>query len=200
MLYAGWLYAAVLDPSGTFNGLYMTKDFGANWTKVRLPVDPVTGLFASNNETRGDFDPLGAANQAMVLTIDPVNPNIVYLGGSSIIRVDTTTVRDAHNITAFDSSLNDGGTVQTASTGAAVPKFPGGETSVYGLPESPNESHLRAIRRVRRLVIAHARNGAYKQLPGRVWPGRTRRASLCSFLAGSGTRPLPSSRLASSRP
>jgi subtilisin-like proprotein convertase family protein len=147
LLYGGWIYAAVANANGTLNGLYLTKDFGANWTRVRLPVDPNTGAFASNNETRADFDPLGTANQAMVLTIDPVNPNIVYLGGSTIIRVDTTPVHDARNITAFDSSRTTTdlgpapGTVQTQSIGAVRTKinpFTGREWSVYGMPEPPN--------------------------------------------------------------
>ena len=60
-LYAGWLYAAVLNPGGgSFNGLYMTKDFGANWTKVQLPSSVSTffntywspGLFHSSVQSQ----------------------------------------------------------------------------------------------------------------------------------------------------
>ena len=36
-LYQGWLYALVANPAGGFDGLYMTKDFGQNWTKVHIP-------------------------------------------------------------------------------------------------------------------------------------------------------------------
>ncbi|HEX2971488.1 MAG TPA: proprotein convertase P-domain-containing protein, partial [Tepidisphaeraceae bacterium] len=40
LLYQGWLYAAVVAASpgreGLFDGLYVTKDYGQNWTKVRL--------------------------------------------------------------------------------------------------------------------------------------------------------------------
>ena len=39
-IYAGWLYAAVATPAGGFFGLFVTKDFGQNWTKVRIPTLP----------------------------------------------------------------------------------------------------------------------------------------------------------------
>ena len=42
--YQGWLYAAVENPNGTFNGLYVTKDDGANWTLVQLGNIPGTDL------------------------------------------------------------------------------------------------------------------------------------------------------------
>ena len=35
-IYAGWLYAAVATPTGGFDGLFVTKDFGENWTEVQL--------------------------------------------------------------------------------------------------------------------------------------------------------------------
>src|SRR5262249_39543425 len=45
--YQGWLYAAVVDPTGNFLAMFMTKDFGLNWTQLNLPA---TGGFATNNE------------------------------------------------------------------------------------------------------------------------------------------------------
>src|SRR5205085_7235012 len=60
-LYAGWLYALVSSPQGTFVGLFVTKDFGANWTKVDLPWIPdnpaAQSAFATNDETHNDYDP-----------------------------------------------------------------------------------------------------------------------------------------------
>ena len=35
-IYAGWLYAAVATSSGGFDGLFLTKDFGENWTKINI--------------------------------------------------------------------------------------------------------------------------------------------------------------------
>ena len=39
-LYEGWLYAAVATPTGGFDGLFVTKDFGQNWTKVGIKTLP----------------------------------------------------------------------------------------------------------------------------------------------------------------
>ena len=39
-IYAGWLYAAVATASGGFDGLFMTKDFGENWTHIQLDSLP----------------------------------------------------------------------------------------------------------------------------------------------------------------
>ena len=36
----GWLYAAVATPTGGFDGLFVTKDFGENWTEVNIPTLP----------------------------------------------------------------------------------------------------------------------------------------------------------------
>ena len=36
-IYEGWLYAAVEPASRAFDGLLVTKDFGQNWTEVRIP-------------------------------------------------------------------------------------------------------------------------------------------------------------------
>ncbi|MFO0926215.1 MAG: Ig-like domain repeat protein [Gemmataceae bacterium] len=136
-IYQGWLYAAVVTQGGTLDGVYMTKDFGQNWTRLRLPtrVWGAAGgsqlFLPSNDDTIArDYDPFsppGAlsaqGNYDICMTIDPNNPNVVYLGGMGsgvpyqIIRIDTTTTQDAHNLTGFDNSNNDGGLIQTATTG-----------------------------------------------------------------------------------
>ena len=36
-LYEGWVYAIVATATGDMQGLYMSKDFGANWTEIQLP-------------------------------------------------------------------------------------------------------------------------------------------------------------------
>ena len=55
-IYAGWLYAAVATSTGGYDGLFMTKDFGQNWTQVNIatcrppptistrPYPPMTSL------------------------------------------------------------------------------------------------------------------------------------------------------------
>ena len=59
-IYAGWLYAAVATPAGSFDGLFVTKDFGQNWTKVRIPtLPPVFGTIAqaiaTNDVSQPDY-------------------------------------------------------------------------------------------------------------------------------------------------
>ena len=132
ILYQGWLYAAdVSTPTqvtadnqhvagGHLEGLYLTKDFGQNWTRVKLP--DLGGGIPSNDSRLGDVDPLGVqtpagvpvphpldldnfgdGDYAFALAVDSANPNVVYLGGTSqftgpgLIRVDTTGVSDAHS-------------------------------------------------------------------------------------------------------
>jgi subtilisin-like proprotein convertase family protein len=103
LIYQGWVYAAVVNPNGTFNGLYLTKDTGANWTQVNLPhVQTPLGLGTPtndetnpNHDTEGGIDqtsgfsnntaqtsvPGGNGNYALSLAVDPNNPSVVYLGG-----------------------------------------------------------------------------------------------------------------------
>ena len=52
-LYEGWVYAAVATAGGAFGGLYVTKDFGQNWTEIRLPViNPnLPDQTSTNNDT-----------------------------------------------------------------------------------------------------------------------------------------------------
>src|SRR5262249_134676 len=105
--------------SGTLDGLYVTKDFGQNWTKISLfklapndatPTnDPTTG--ATFNVIDGSAVPGGKGNYDLSITADPNNPMILSLAGpgwatgDSIIRVDTPRVYDAHAFyTPLDSS------------------------------------------------------------------------------------------------
>ena len=74
----------------------LTKDFGQNWTKVRIPTLPqVPGIpfnqaIATNDVGQPDYPILGGNRDFRRpgqlrhrLAVDPTNPNIVYLGGSS---------------------------------------------------------------------------------------------------------------------
>ena len=88
-IYSGWLYAAVTTSAGTFDGLFVTKDFGQNWTQVGLTTLPqLSGSLyqpsiPTNDITQEEY-PIDIQNQGslyLTLTIDPTNPNIVYLGG-----------------------------------------------------------------------------------------------------------------------
>lgn len=120
----GWLYVMVIEPSTALNpaglnGLYLTKDFGQNWTKIHIPLGTNDHLAADHAIFTGEGE------SASALAVDPVDPNIVYIGGSinrnsahQLLRVDVTALTDVHAF-YFNDNLNDGGAVR-GSTGAAV--------------------------------------------------------------------------------
>jgi subtilisin-like proprotein convertase family protein len=129
-IYSGWLYAAVSNSSGTFNGLYVTKDFGENWTQVGLSTLPILTAYQpaipTNDITQQEYpiDIQNRGNLYLTLTTDPTNPNIAYLGGfggddypsgTGLIRVDTTNIWDAHDLVAGSNFAADGGTVDLNS-------------------------------------------------------------------------------------
>jgi subtilisin-like proprotein convertase family protein len=139
--YQGWLYALVANS----NILYVTKDFGQNWTPVRLPANAtVLPNVPSNNPTLGNVN-LGTNDQSLSLAIDPTNPNIVYVGGTQITRVDTTLLKDAHAFVAFDNGNPDGGLDTISTTGGIALKDPlnrGIPTPFYNLIRDPNNPFL----------------------------------------------------------
>ena len=119
-IYEGWLYAAVSNSGGSLAGLFVTKDFGATWTLVQTPtvsfspefgnvfspISPLTSAVPSNDTSKGDYDvttsPVFTQGQyTLSLAVDPNNPNIAYLGGTSdgqesgLIRVDITGLYDS---------------------------------------------------------------------------------------------------------
>jgi subtilisin-like proprotein convertase family protein len=134
-LYEGWLYAAVADPFGHLDGVYLTKDYGQTWTKLQIYTLPDNGLVprlaAPSNDgfTNPNYDVLGSrvfqhGNYNLALTVDPTNPNVVYLGGtangnqSGLIRIDATRVYDSHAVSAYNGTYFDvGAPLQTSSTG-----------------------------------------------------------------------------------
>jgi subtilisin-like proprotein convertase family protein len=139
--YQGWLYALA---AGT-NTLYLTKDFGQNWTPVRLPVNTSFGLnVPSNNPTLGDVN-RGSSDQTLTMAIDPTNPNVVYIGGTQVYRVDTSRLKDAHAIVAFSNDNPDGGLNTVATLGGIALKDAinrGIPTPYYNLIRDPNNPFL----------------------------------------------------------
>ncbi|WP_422931842.1 Ig-like domain-containing protein [Singulisphaera sp. PoT] len=135
LLYEGWIYAAVANTNGKSLGLYLTKDNGTTWTRIYTGTVPSPGTVVaqpSNNPSQSYYDTLGSntapnANYNISVTVDPNNPNIVYLGGTNIgqtsglIRIDATTLYDSHAAVAYDNSRPAGGT-EFSSNGRVVLK------------------------------------------------------------------------------
>jgi subtilisin-like proprotein convertase family protein len=160
-LYEGWIYAVVNTGGGAFGGLYVSKDFGQNWTKVRLPVTGVVSnpISTNNDSIATDYSVDGnaqfpQANYDVSFAVDPNNPSIVYIGGTAdanpvlngqyggFIRVDTSTIADPYATVAYDNSNNDAATIQFNTQGALNIKAAGGPTSVgTGLPLGPGEPY-----------------------------------------------------------
>jgi subtilisin-like proprotein convertase family protein len=165
-IYEGWVYAAVATPAGGFLGLFVTKDFGQNWTEVHIPTMPQVSQNAQaipSNDVGlgnyaitggGQFSPQG--NYDLTLALDPTNPNIAYLGGSAdggqtaLVRVDATNLWDAHALVPYSNFNNDGGTLTLSSAGPAVveslrqapPFFL--NTVLDAIDETPYENFIRS--------------------------------------------------------
>ena len=65
------LYAFVANANGLVHGLYRLDGAGAVWKKVTNPPDV---LPPNNGRSQGDYD--------LAIALDPVNVNLLYLGGS----------------------------------------------------------------------------------------------------------------------
>ena len=122
LLQQGWLYVLVAQPGGGYGqsggqvvGLFVTKDFGQNWTQVQIPAfGPFNSQYVipTNNEAERDYElfgrqtprgaPFGQGNYDIALAVDPNNPNVLYLGGTrefgptGFIRIDLTGLHDAY--------------------------------------------------------------------------------------------------------
>jgi hypothetical protein len=143
--YEGWIYAYVANTSGSTNGLYITKDFGENWTRIKFGITQVPALtgiipvIPTNDDTKPDADILGGkatgdtkqGNYDISLTVDPTNPNIIYLGGTAdvppgatLIRLDITGLEDPHDVVGYNNFRNDGGKLERNTVGGVqVKKF-----------------------------------------------------------------------------
>ena len=153
--YQGWVYALVAGAGtnasgGPIDGLYMSKDFGRNWTRVRLngyrPPNTVFTQYGTNDVSAPEYNPFGLdasanseGNFTQSLAVDPLDPNIVYLGGANeatraplggFLRVDVTRLEDAQNITAYNNSLPN-----TLPVGVQA----GGPRLQFGQPNNPGD-------------------------------------------------------------
>jgi hypothetical protein len=107
--YQRWVYAAVANTDGTLKGLYMSKDAGDNWVRVFAPKPTDPPFFFT------DF----GGNHSLTVAVDPTDPNIVYLGSDQLVRIDTTFINDAYNLSLYQHSNPDGGLIRPLTTGGA---------------------------------------------------------------------------------
>jgi large repetitive protein len=135
-VYEGWLYAIVSTPNGLLNGIFVTKDFGENWTEVNIPTEPnegyqTTPAIPANDVQLTNYSVIGSTqfpqgNYNMAIAVDPQDPSVLYIGGtrdgnqSGLIRINLTDIWDAHNLTPYDYDAPDNGAILQNSTGPAV--------------------------------------------------------------------------------
>jgi subtilisin-like proprotein convertase family protein len=157
-VYEGWLYAIVATPGGTLDGIFVTKDFGQNWTQFRIPTEPNQGYQSNpaipdNDVGLADYPVIGSTqfpqgNYNIAIAIDPTDPSVIYVGGTEdgnetgLIRINLTDIWDAHSLVPYSYNSNDGGKLTLASTGpAALFTF-----NVMNTQVTPNVSYLNFIR------------------------------------------------------
>lgn len=155
LIYQGWTYAALVSRSGdlvtsganasALVGLFLTKDFGQNWTRIALPS--ITQLAVPTNDASANTDytltgsttPRGSSfqlgNYNFSLAIDPNDADVVYLGATNqfqqhgLMRIDTTGVHDPHAF-YLDNRNPDGGLRRTFVN--SVDSRAGGPVIEYG--------------------------------------------------------------------
>ena len=147
-IYEGWLYAVVATPGDGFYGLFVTKDFGQNWTKSasRHPRPAPATAIPTNDVTLPDYPIIGngqfnrRAITSSSLAVDPDRPQHHLRGrqlvdwtepshNTALIRVDTTDIWDAHSLVAYPTSPT------TAARSTMTPPA--------GRPSTPPSTHLR---------------------------------------------------------
>lgn len=157
--YQGWVYALVSTPTNNLDNLYLTKDFGQNWTVVKIPTVRRSVLDSpewrtTNDQTNSNYNIFGQngspqGNYDQSIAVDPLNPNVTYVGGAlrpyGMIRVDATGIQDAHAVYAFNNFLSDGGRVESGTTGA-VSRNTTTKPSSYGVDFEPFRQYVNLLR------------------------------------------------------
>jgi hypothetical protein len=129
--------------AGDFAGLYKTSNNFLDYTKVMLKTAEPAPAPPMNHAPLHNFQDIDLvfsdASYAGALTVDPTDPNVVYVGGSSrwafsdgrffgtldhaLIRVDTGDMRDATYVDPNTGQIpNDGDDIEKVLAAEAQPK------------------------------------------------------------------------------
>ncbi len=91
-----YVYLMGASGTGAFSALLRTTDGGATWTKL-VSYSSITDIFGSNRQ--GEYD--------NVVSVDPTNKNLVYMGGVDLATWDNVNgYRETAN--TFDAAWNNG--------------------------------------------------------------------------------------------
>ena len=180
MLYEGWLYAAVANPDGTLAGLFMTKDSGADLdqgpdpdlsrqpgTEPSPSADPDQRPDPAQLRRHQQSARSPTATTTISLAVDPTNPNIVYLGGTSdgqtsgLIRIDTTGIYDSHALRGLRQQIS-----TTAASSRSTPP------AAIRLTKLPPACRHRSIVRARSILTGIATYLNLIQNPNAAVPAR----------------------------
>ena len=71
------VFAGIIGPFGDLTGLFRSGDGGVTWTAMDLPVTTDSGITNGLNPVT----PGGQGSLHFSIAADPINPNIVYVGG-----------------------------------------------------------------------------------------------------------------------
>ncbi|WP_020470586.1 proprotein convertase P-domain-containing protein [Zavarzinella formosa] len=122
LYYKDWVVAAVSTTAGKLDGVYVSKDKGANWTKLNLNTtqgfnDTSPDIETLNGAPFNNFFSGSDADVTLSLAMDPQNPNILYLGSDRLIKIDMTLVNDPYKLQMYSHS-DTTGTLYDQTTGS----------------------------------------------------------------------------------
>jgi large repetitive protein len=174
--YQDWLYVADVE-AGAVAAIYSTKDRGENWTRIAIPITNNEAPTNDSTQPSIDLSPGEGldGNFAISIAVDPNNPQVVYLGanldGSSatvnnvytLLRLDTTIVKDGHNLSLYNPNQPDGGLLtpaDNANAAATLKNVQNGFPNIFDI-RGGSVPYTQAINLVRNPATPLAANATY---------------------------------------
>ncbi len=118
-VYEGWLYAVVDTTGGALDGIFVTKDFGQNWTEITIPTAEANYAIPDNQVPGLTNYPVITSPPDMAIAVDPTDPSVIYVGGD--IPPGTPRRPDS-----FASTSPTSGTLTTSTTSLTTRMTAGG--------------------------------------------------------------------------